>query len=65
MAKQIDPAPAGVKRGRATQEEQRLEEDRQRTAHWKRWGPYVTERQWGTVRDDYSPHGTAWEFFPY
>ena len=30
-------------------------------AAWKRWGPYLTERQWGTVREDYSPHGTAWE----
>ena len=29
---------------------------------WRRWGPYVTERQWGTVREDYSPHGTAWAF---
>jgi hypothetical protein len=48
-----------------TREEQRLAESRQRTAHWKRWGPYVSERQWGTVREDYSPHGTAWEYFPH
>jgi mannosylglycerate hydrolase MGH1-like protein len=54
-----------VKRRRVTQEERRLEEDRKRSVHWKRWGPYLTERQWGTVREDYSPHGTAWEFFPY
>jgi hypothetical protein len=65
VAPSIDPAMADVKRRRATQEEQRLEEDRQRRAHWKRWGPYVTERQWGTVREDYSPHGTAWDFFPH
>ena len=29
---------------------------------WKKWGPYVTDRQWGTVREDYSAHGAAWEF---
>jgi hypothetical protein len=32
---------------------------------WKKWGPYVSERQWGTVREDYSPHGTAWDYFPH
>ena len=37
-----------------TKEEQRLQEDRQRKANWKRWGPYLSERQWGTVREDYS-----------
>ena len=36
-----------------------------RTAHWRRWGPYLADRQWGTVREDYSPHGTAWDFFPH
>ncbi|NET35853.1 MAG: glucosidase [Cyanothece sp. SIO1E1] len=46
-----------------TQEEQRLEASRNRTAHWKRWGPYLSERQWGTVREDYSPHGGAWDYF--
>jgi Mannosylglycerate hydrolase MGH1-like glycoside hydrolase domain/Glycosyl hydrolase family 63 C-terminal domain len=48
-----------------TPEEQRLEEACQRTKHWKRWGPYLSERQWGTVREDYSPQGTAWEYFPH
>jgi hypothetical protein len=48
-----------------TPEEQRLEESSQRINHWKRWGPYLSERQWGTVREDYSPHGTAWEYFPH
>jgi len=48
-----------------TREEERLAEARERSAHWKRWGPYVSERQWGTVREDYSPHGTAWEYFPH
>src|SRR5689334_21410929 len=45
-----------------TQEERRLEESRSRKAHWQRWGPYVSERAWGTVREDYSPHGNAWEY---
>ncbi|MBW4625966.1 MAG: glucosidase [Brasilonema octagenarum HA4186-MV1] len=48
-----------------TQEEIRLAADRNRTAYWKRWGPYLSERQWGTVREDYSPNGTAWEYFPH
>ena len=46
-------------------EAKRLEEARARTGHWKRWGPYLAERQWGTVREDYSPSGTAWEYFPH
>ncbi|HXV84888.1 MAG TPA: glucosidase [Candidatus Binatia bacterium] len=48
-----------------TREEQRLQEDRQRKANWKRWGPYLTERQWGTVREDYSPGGAAWNDLPH
>ena len=48
-----------------TQEEQRLEENRQRKANWKRWGPYLSERQWGTVREDYSADGDAWEYLPH
>jgi glycogen debranching enzyme len=48
-----------------TPEMQRLEETQARTAHWRRWGPYLSERQWGTVREDYSPHGTAWDYFPH
>ncbi|HEV8203168.1 MAG TPA: hypothetical protein VGP98_02955 [Pyrinomonadaceae bacterium] len=48
-----------------TAEEQRLEEARQRTKHWKRWGPYLSERAWGTVREDYSAYGTAWDYFPH
>jgi hypothetical protein len=46
-------------------ERQRLQEDAQRKQHWKRWGPYLSERAWGTVREDYSPYGTAWEYFPH
>src|SRR5688572_20216036 len=48
-----------------TQEQWRLEEDQARQRHWKRWGPYLSERAWGTVREDYSPHGTAWDYFPH
>jgi hypothetical protein len=48
-----------------TAEERRLAEARARTAHWRRWGPYLSERQWGTVREDYSPHGTAWDYLPH
>jgi hypothetical protein len=43
----------------------RLDEDRKREKNWKRWGPYLSERQWGTVREDYSPHGAAWDYFPH
>jgi hypothetical protein len=46
-----------------TAEERRLEESRARRVNWKRWGPYLSERAWGTVREDYSPGGTAWEYF--
>ncbi len=48
-----------------TAEEMRLLEDDQREHNWKRWGPYLSERQWGTVREDYSPHGTCWDYFPH
>jgi hypothetical protein len=48
-----------------SKEDQRLDEDRTRKSYWKRWGPYLSERQWGTVREDYSPGGTAWEYFPH
>ncbi|HEV8661886.1 MAG TPA: glucosidase [Candidatus Methylomirabilis sp.] len=48
-----------------TREEQRLEESRERRVHWKRWGPYLSERAWGTVREDYSPSGTAWDYLPH
>src|SRR5882762_4898121 len=48
-----------------TVEDSRLEEARSRKKHWKRWGPYLSERQWGTVREDYSAGGTAWEYFPH
>ena len=54
-----------AKKNKLTAEELRLNESRQREKHWKRWGPYLSERAWGTVREDYSPHGTAWDYFPH
>ena len=48
-----------------TIEELRLEEDRKREKNWKRWGPYLSERQWATVREDYSHNGQSWEYFPF
>ncbi len=46
-------------------ESQRLAEDRAREKHWKRWGPYLSERAWGTVREDYSSNGDAWQHLPH
>ena len=48
-----------------TKEEIRLVECQRREKHWKRWGPYLSERAWGTVREDYSPYGNAWEYLPH
>src|SRR5438270_1045601 len=48
-----------------TAEHKRLQEDSQRRVYWKRWGPYLSERAWGTVREDYSPYGTAWDYLPH
>ncbi len=49
----------------ARAEATRLDEDAQRILNWKRWGPYLSERQWGTVREDYSEGGAAWDYFPH
>lgn len=46
-----------------TPEAQRLQEDREGHVSWKQWGPYLSERQWGTVREDYSQFGSAWDYF--
>ena len=48
-----------------TVEEKRLAEDALRGRNWKRWGPYLSERQWATVREDYSPYGNCWDYFPH
>src|SRR5512136_2508184 len=57
-AKGLNAVPAGA-------EQQRLADDPAGKARWRRWGPYLSERQWGTVREDYSPGGTAWEYLPH
>jgi len=44
-------------------ERRRLLDARSGTGAWKRWGPYLSERQWGTVREDYSEDGNAWDYF--
>jgi len=46
-----------------TQEEIRLAQALDRIVHWRRWGPYLSDRQWGTVREDYSHNGSAWDYF--
>src|SRR5271168_1244534 len=46
-------------------ESARLVEDASRAKNWKRWGPYLSERQWGTVREDYSANGDCWNYFPH
>jgi mannosylglycerate hydrolase MGH1-like protein len=67
----MDDTSQGIERMRAanitdmTKEELRLESDRKREAYWRRWGPYLSDRQWGTVREDYSAGGSAWEYFPH
>ena len=48
-----------------TAEEMRLTEAREQKIPWKKWGPYLSERQWGTVREDYSDNGDAWNYFPH
>ncbi len=55
-----DPAPE-----HPTAEHRRLAEEAARQGNWKRWGPYLSERQWGTVREDYSPDGACWDHFPF
>src|SRR2546428_9193853 len=51
--------------GSSNAEQQRLNEGKSGQNNWKQWGPYLSERQWGTVREDYSPHGNAWEYLPH
>jgi hypothetical protein len=50
---------------RSDAETRRLHEDGERARNWKRWGPYLSERQWGTVREDYSEGGACWDYFPH
>jgi hypothetical protein len=53
----MKPAPGAERR--------RLDEDAERRGNWKRWGPYLSERQWATVREDYSEGGSCWDYFPH
>jgi hypothetical protein len=46
-------------------EQKRIQDNAEMKAHWNRWGSYLSDRQWGTVREDYSPNGEAWEYFPH
>ena len=48
-----------------THEDKRLHETKEGEVNWKKWGPYLSERAWGTVREDYSPYGSSWDFFPH
>jgi hypothetical protein len=48
-----------------TEEEKRLHDNDEHQVHWNRWGPFLSERQWGTVREDYSANGDAWNYFPH
>jgi len=50
---------------KVTQEDQRLHDATRGKVAWKKWGPYLSERAWGTVREDYSPNGDAWDYFPH
>jgi hypothetical protein len=60
-----EPAQEPVLKAAAGAEAERLQEDTTRRKNWKRWGPYLAERQWGTVREDYSENGTCWDYFPH
>ena len=54
-----------LKREYMEKERQRLEEANSKKNNWKKWGPYLSEREWGTVREDYSPNGDAWNYLTY
>ena len=58
-------SPARKRASLKIREKVRLAECSARQPEWKFWGPYLSERQWGTVREDYSPHGNAWDYFPH
>ena len=60
-----DTSAVAFERRLQTAEGRRLAEDASREKNWKRWGPYLSERQWATVREDYSEHGECWDYFPH
>jgi hypothetical protein len=57
--------PASEETNGMNAEKQRLDEDRLGKQTWRKWGPYLSERQWGTVREDYSANGDAWNYLPH
>ena len=61
MAKKPDPTPTPS----PNPELDRLRENANKTVPLEKWGPYLADRQWGTVREDYSPNGDAWNAFPH
>ena len=61
----MQPLSTMVHTMKNTRETQRLSDHRLRKVDWKKWGPYLSERAWGTVREDYSQEGSAWEYFPH
>src|SRR6187549_140288 len=65
MARSGQPREPGNRTGGSvmTAETTRLDEARRGDVRWKKWGPYLSERQWGTVREDYSHDGNAWDYF--
>ena len=65
MARTKRTRPMEASPDEARAEDVRLAEDAARTRHWKRWGPYLSERQWATVREDYSKDGDCWSSFPH
>jgi hypothetical protein len=63
IERQIDRRVRSPMSPSTTAEHQRLAEAKELATPWKRWGPYLSERQWGTVREDYSDDGNAWSYF--
>src|SRR5262245_66508874 len=57
--------PMDLTRTRGTREGRRLRDLSAGAAAWDLWGPYLSDRAWGTVREDYSPDGTAWDYLPH
>lgn len=64
-SKPTRPRPSPPAAALPVAEALRLQEDARREKNWKRWGPYLAERQWATVREDYSANGTCWDYFPH
>ena len=59
----MNPSPKSAIDYVETSEQKRLNAARETGVPWKKWGPYLSERQWGTVREDYSQDGNAWDYF--